>query len=103
MSTATSSNSPSPPSFLSVSLSQPFDFQAAKVYTESVQWAGIWVATLYVIAIFGIQWFMKERKPLQISLSLQLWNAWLALFRLEKNLKLKLENKNNLKLIFKLI
>uniref|UniRef100_A0A915P1T9 Elongation of very long chain fatty acids protein n=1 Tax=Meloidogyne floridensis TaxID=298350 RepID=A0A915P1T9_9BILA len=39
MSTATSSNSPSPPSFLSVSLSQPFDFQAAKVYTESVQWA----------------------------------------------------------------
>uniref|UniRef100_A0A914MBH9 Elongation of very long chain fatty acids protein n=2 Tax=Meloidogyne TaxID=189290 RepID=A0A914MBH9_MELIC len=80
MSTATSSNSPSPPSFLSVSLSQPFDFQAAKVYTESVQWAGIWVATLYVIAIFGIQWFMKERKPLQISLSLQLWNAWLALF-----------------------
>ncbi|CAK5028847.1 unnamed protein product [Meloidogyne enterolobii] len=85
MSTATSSNSLSPPSFLSVSLSQPFDFQAAKVYTESVQWAGIWVATLYVIAIFGIQWFMKERKPLQISLSLQLWNAWLALFRLEKN------------------
>lgn len=80
MSTATSSNSLSPPSFLSVSLSQPFDLDAAKVYTKSVQWAGIWVATLYVVVIFGIQWFMKDRKPLQISLSLQLWNAWLALF-----------------------
>ncbi|KAF7634757.1 Elongation of very long chain fatty acids protein [Meloidogyne graminicola] len=77
---STPSNSPPPQTFLSVSLSQPFDFEGAKLYTQSVQWAGIWVASLYVVAIFGIQWFMKDRKPLQITLSLQLWNAWLALF-----------------------
>jgi len=74
------------PSFLSVSFRQPFDYAAARQYTASVQGPAIWFTAAYVVVIFGIQWWMRERKPYQLTTSLRLWNLWLALFSIAGSL-----------------
>ena len=74
------------PSFLSVSVNQPFDYAAARDYTASVQGPAIWITAAYVVVIFGIQFYMRDRKPLQLTLSLRLWNLWLAVFSIAGSL-----------------
>ncbi|KAL3095808.1 hypothetical protein niasHS_005567 [Heterodera schachtii] len=69
-----------PNTFLGVSLASPFDYAAAREYTAYTQGPAIWITTAYVVTIFGIQWYMKDRKPMQLTLSLRLWNLWLAMF-----------------------
>lgn len=78
--TSTSPSVSPPYTFLSVSLSRPFNWAAAREYTASTQGPAIWVTAAYVLVIFGIQFLMRDRKPFQLTLSLRLWNLWLAVF-----------------------
>jgi len=66
--------------FLKVYSSSPFDYEEAKRYSSSVFWPSFSISMLYVIVIFSIKFLMKDRKPLELRLGLQLWNLWLALF-----------------------
>jgi hypothetical protein len=65
---------------LSLSLNSPFDYAAARAYTATKQIPAIWVTIFYVTTIFGLKWLMKDRKPMQLTLGLRLWNLWLAVF-----------------------
>jgi len=58
----------------------PFDYEAAKGYVEQITWPSFWISMVYIVVIFGIKWYMKDRKPLNLGSSLNYWNGWLALF-----------------------
>ncbi|KAI6184365.1 Elongation of very long chain fatty acids protein [Aphelenchoides bicaudatus] len=66
--------------FLQVSLEKPFTYEKGIKYSESVQYGAFWLSMVYVVIIFGIKFIMRDRKPLNIKLPLQIWNLWLALF-----------------------
>ncbi|KAE9551856.1 hypothetical protein FO519_004930 [Halicephalobus sp. NKZ332] len=66
--------------FLKITASSPFDYEEAKKYSASVYWPSFWISMAYVVVIFSVKYLMKERKPLELRLGLQLWNLWLALF-----------------------
>jgi elongation of very long chain fatty acids protein 6 len=69
-----------PMSFLGVTMSSPFDYDAARAYVGTIQFSSFMVSVLYMVVIFGIKFAMQTRKPYQLKLTLQLWNLWLALF-----------------------
>jgi len=69
-----------PLSFMGITMSSPFDYDAAREYVGTVQFSSFMVSVLYMVVIFGIKFAMQTRKPYQLKLTLQLWNLWLALF-----------------------
>jgi len=67
-------------SFMGITFASPFNYDAAREYVGTVQFASFVYSMAYIVVIFGIKFAMEGRKPLQIKLPLQLWNLWLALF-----------------------
>jgi elongation of very long chain fatty acids protein 6 len=66
--------------FLRVSTARTFDYTAARQYVGEIQWPAFLISIAYIVVIFSIKELMKNRKPFELRLPLQLWNAWLALF-----------------------
>jgi len=74
------------PTFLSISLASKFDYDAARTFVSTVQFSSFIFSLAYVLAIFAIKFAMQSQKPLQLKLSLQLWNLWLAAFSIAGSL-----------------
>jgi elongation of very long chain fatty acids protein 6 len=66
--------------FFEVVKTSPFNYAKAKMYADSIQWSAFSISMAYVVVIFGIKFAMKDRKPFEFRLGLQLWNLWLAVF-----------------------
>jgi elongation of very long chain fatty acids protein 6 len=58
----------------------PFDYTAAKAYVHDITWPAFWFSMAYIVVIFSIQHFMKNREPFKLGNMLNFWNGWLALF-----------------------
>jgi len=75
-----------PRSFVGITMSSPFDYDAAREYVASVQYSSFLYSIAYIVVIFGIKFAMQTRKPYQLKLTLQLWNLWLAAFSIAGSL-----------------
>jgi elongation of very long chain fatty acids protein 6 len=58
----------------------PYDNGIATAFVADCQYDIILICIGYVIAIFGIQGFMKDKRPFELRRPLQLWNLFLAIF-----------------------
>uniref|UniRef100_A0A914UXE6 Elongation of very long chain fatty acids protein n=1 Tax=Plectus sambesii TaxID=2011161 RepID=A0A914UXE6_9BILA len=65
---------------MDVFFSSTFDYGAAKQWTHATEMFVVKLAAFYVVTIFSIKYFMRDRKPFDLQLPLNAWNAFLALF-----------------------
>ncbi|CAJ0914215.1 unnamed protein product, partial [Mesorhabditis belari] len=64
-------------------LSRPpstFRFSESVEFMENARPAGFIITLLYVITIFSIRYFLRNRKPFQLTTPLALWNLGLGIF-----------------------
>jgi hypothetical protein len=65
---------------MDVFINSTFDYTAAKEWTKATETFVIRLAAFYVITIFSIKYVMRDKKPFDLQLPLNAWNAFLALF-----------------------
>lgn len=53
---------------LRLAIAQPFDYLKAREYSAAIQGPTLWITLLYVVSVFGTKTYMKDRKPLDVSL-----------------------------------
>lgn len=69
------------------------DFESREFVDNLIKWTGdhwhwtIYTSIVYVLAIFGIQYYMKERKRYELRTQLATWNILLAVFSIVGTLK----------------
>ncbi|VDK65778.1 unnamed protein product [Anisakis simplex] len=61
-------------------IGQEFNFNLAQRWAGEMEWKVAQLAGVYVVAIFSIQYVMRERKAFDLQKPLYIWNAMLALF-----------------------
>lgn len=57
-----------------------FNYERAKSYCSSIESFSVMLAIAYVVTIFSIKIFIKNRKAYDLQLPLSIWNAILAVF-----------------------
>jgi hypothetical protein len=57
-----------------------FDYSTAKSWVSDKQTLVMQLTVVYLVTIFGIKYVMRNRKPFDLQLPLNIWNAALALF-----------------------
>lgn len=67
--------------FLRITLSPHYDHAKAQRYlAEELRYPALYISVAYVVVIFLIKAAMNARKPFQLTVALNLWNIWLAVF-----------------------
>ncbi|VDL70438.1 unnamed protein product [Nippostrongylus brasiliensis] len=57
-----------------------FDYERAKQYCLSIEDFSLKLAVAYIVTIFSIKFYMRDRKAYDLQLPLNIWNGMLALF-----------------------
>ncbi|KAJ1352275.1 hypothetical protein KIN20_008573 [Parelaphostrongylus tenuis] len=57
-----------------------FDYERAKDYCASIENFSVKLAIAYVVSIFSIKFYMKDRKAYDLQIPLSIWNAILSVF-----------------------
>ncbi|VDO66145.1 unnamed protein product [Heligmosomoides polygyrus] len=57
-----------------------FNYERAKAYCVSIEGFSVKLAVAYVVTIFSLKYYMRNRKAYDLQLPLNVWNGILALF-----------------------
>ncbi|RCN41447.1 GNS1/SUR4 family protein [Ancylostoma caninum] len=57
-----------------------FDYARAKAYCASIEGFSVKLAIAYIVTIFSIKYYMKDRKAYDLKLPLNIWNGILAVY-----------------------
>uniref|UniRef100_A0A0K0DD17 Elongation of very long chain fatty acids protein n=1 Tax=Angiostrongylus cantonensis TaxID=6313 RepID=A0A0K0DD17_ANGCA len=57
-----------------------FNYGQAKAYCASIEGFSVKLAIVYVVSIFSVKFYMKDRKAYDLQLPLNIWNAILSVF-----------------------
>ncbi|CAD6198130.1 unnamed protein product [Caenorhabditis auriculariae] len=57
-----------------------FEYGKAKEYARSLEGFSAKLAVVYMVTVFGIKYYMRNRKPLDLQGPLNVWNGILAVF-----------------------
>ncbi|MFH4973711.1 hypothetical protein AB6A40_000420 [Gnathostoma spinigerum] len=67
--------------FAKILFINPYDHETGRKFIlNKAMIPSFYLSIVYVIVIFSLKFIMKNRKPFELSRSLELWNAWLAIF-----------------------
>ncbi|KAK6749791.1 hypothetical protein RB195_002038 [Necator americanus] len=61
-------------------LTNDFDYERAKAYCASIEGFSLKLAVAYIVTIFSIKYYMKDKKAYDLNLPLNIWNGILAIF-----------------------
>ena len=56
--------------FFNVVTTTPFNYDAAKQYVRDIQWGSFWLSMGYIVVIFSVKKVMENRKPFDVSFSI---------------------------------
>ncbi|CAB3405832.1 unnamed protein product [Caenorhabditis bovis] len=59
-----------------------FDYEKAKVFARSIEGFSAKLSGAYIVTIFSLKYFMKDRKPFDLHTPLNIWNGILSIFSL---------------------
>ncbi|KHJ79989.1 hypothetical protein OESDEN_20346, partial [Oesophagostomum dentatum] len=57
-----------------------FNYERAKAYCASLEGFSVKLAVAYVVTIFSIKYYMRDRKAYDLKLPLNVWNFILAVY-----------------------